>query len=221
MGIDDESYLALLNFIRREQLGDGQRMPPERDLSQRFGMSRSRLRGALARLETEGVLYRHVGRGTFVGSARNAHQEATARAASFTSPREVMEARLAIEPSLARLAAYKGTRADLERMDICLARGNSPDDIPTFRRWDMKLHQALTHAAGNALLDGIFRYIHTDQNHLWRKLGHLNLTPERIKKYTKQHRIIVEAIRDRDPDVAEAGMREHLESVRAHLFKSF
>lgn len=221
MSLDDDAYLTVLDFIRRNGLKEGHRIPPERDLAQKFGMSRNRLRAALARLEADGALNRHVGRGTFVGNGKQRREEATARAATFTSPREVMEARLAIEPSLARLAAYRATAHDVERMDICLARGNSPDDVPTFRRWDMKLHQALTHASGNSLLDGIFRYIHADRSHLWRRLGHLDLSAERIRSYVKQHRAIVEAIRERDPDAAESGMRQHLETVRANLFREF
>jgi DNA-binding FadR family transcriptional regulator len=224
MSLDERAYAEVANFIRCGGFAEGDRLPPERALAAKLGMTRSRVRLALARLETEGAVWRHIGKGTFVGAGRRESTDRTTHAAAFTSPREVMEARLALEPSLARLAAFRATAEDFERLDACLARGSSPDDVRAFRRWDMKLHQALTQAAGNALLNGVFRYIHSDRNrYLWGRLGDSALEEGkgRIKRYVQQHRAIVEAIRERDPDAAERAMRDHLETVRHHLFAGF
>ncbi len=222
MSFDDHAYTAVLTFIHDGGFREGDRLPPERDLAARLDLTRNRLRLALARLEIDGGIRRHIGKGTFVGAARTDHESANARAASFTSPREVMEARLALEPSLARLAAFRATAKDFERLDTCLARSNAPDDVAAFRRWDMKLHQAMTQAAGNALLEGLFHYIHSDQNrYLWGRLGDSVLDANRIMYYAQQHRAIIEAVRERDPEAAETAMRDHLETVRTHLFGGF
>lgn len=222
LSIDQRAYAKVLTFIRKGDFGEGDRLPPERELAAQLDMTRSRVRLALARLETDGVVRRHIGRGTFLAENEGGLDLESAQAASLTSPREVMEARLALEPSLVRLAAFRATERDFERLDTCLARGSSPSNVAAFRRWDMKLHQAITRAAGNVLLVDVFRFIHSDRNrYLWGRIGDLDLDENRIEKYIRQHRAIVEAIRERDADAAETAMREHLETVRAQLFGMF
>lgn len=224
MGLDEHAYACVLNFIRESSYGTGDRLPPERILADRLNLSRHRLRLALARMEAEGSVHRYIGKGTFIADGEHGSDTAPPQTANFTSPREVMEARLALEPSLARLAAFHATARDFQRLETCLERGNAPNDVAAFRRWDLKLHQAITHATSNTLLEGVFRYIHSDRNrYLWGRLGDSALEQDksRLAEYIKQHSAIVEAIRARDPDVAEATMRAHLDTVRQHLFGGF
>ncbi|HSM39403.1 MAG TPA: winged helix-turn-helix domain-containing protein, partial [Afifellaceae bacterium] len=59
---------AMRSFLADQKLSLNLRLPPERELCKHFGVSRSELRKALAVLESEGQIWRHVGRGTFIGS---------------------------------------------------------------------------------------------------------------------------------------------------------
>ncbi|MDH5557125.1 MAG: GntR family transcriptional regulator, partial [Alphaproteobacteria bacterium] len=81
------------------------RLPPERDLCEKFGVKRAVLRKSLAKLEADGHIWRHVGKGTFVGSPTSNLLDDISSIANRTNPSEVMQARLTVEPELARLAA--------------------------------------------------------------------------------------------------------------------
>ena len=87
----------------------GARLPPERQLAEELGVSRGTLRHALADLEAEGLIWRHVGRGTFIGNRPVDTVQDLSEVTRRTNPAGVMEARLSLEPELARLAALHAT----------------------------------------------------------------------------------------------------------------
>src|SRR4051812_49164925 len=95
------------------------RLPSEPRLVEALGVSRGRLRTMLKRLEDEGLIWRHVGKGTFVGP-RQVSPDDEDWSASI-SVDDVIAARLLLEPQLAARAAIHATPADLAAMDQCLA----------------------------------------------------------------------------------------------------
>ena len=108
------AYLA-----QNDYPADG-RLPPERKLCEELGVTRTSLRKALATLELEGQIWRHVGRGTFIGARPLEADSGIGAISSQTNPAEVMEARLAFEPQLSRLAALHATPADIESLALCI-----------------------------------------------------------------------------------------------------
>jgi DNA-binding GntR family transcriptional regulator len=91
----EQSALAVLrNFLAAEGPTLNERLPAERDLCLVLGLSRSRLRKGLAVLEAEGQVWRHVGRGTFVGPRPIPNLSDVELLTSLTSPTAVMEARM-------------------------------------------------------------------------------------------------------------------------------
>ena len=92
------------------------RLPAERELAVQLGLSRGALRGGFEVLEAEGKVWRHVGKGTFVGNRPLDDISIPSLVTSGTSPTEILEARLLIEPLLARLAAVRATEADLTHL---------------------------------------------------------------------------------------------------------
>jgi DNA-binding FadR family transcriptional regulator len=127
----------LRTWLARAHLVDG-RVPPERELAAELGLARSALRQALAALEAEGKLDRHVGRGTFlVGSPR---------ASGTTSPGETMQVRAMLEPSIIPLVIEAATRRDFERLEECLREGEAAPTFETFERWDGALHRRIVAA---------------------------------------------------------------------------
>jgi len=101
-------------------LAPGAKLPTERELAKRFSVPRNAVRKTLAQLEAEGSITRHVGRGTFLaGRAGGGNDDTPASSVAHTSPAELMEARLRIEPALAELIVTHATAAEPARPWNC------------------------------------------------------------------------------------------------------
>ena len=94
-------------------VSDSDRLPNERDLALKFGVSRHAVRKALERLEIEGQLWRHVGRGTFRGQRPNPATSDADVVIQHASLREIVETRKIIEPQIAALAAVRASAAQV------------------------------------------------------------------------------------------------------------
>ncbi|MBZ6078371.1 FCD domain-containing protein [Microvirga sp. WGZ8] len=197
-------------------------LPPERSLSQQMGVGRRALRRALEVLEAEGRIWRQQGKGTFIGS-RPPHAELDLDAfASGTNPLEIMEARLEIEPALARMAALRASNGDIERLHhLAQKTASSADgDMDSRELWDGAFHRAIAEAAGNSLLFVFFDIMNRiRQDSAWRKLREQARSRPGQRNYVNQHSRVVAAIAARDAETAEYAMREHLETVRESLLR--
>lgn len=201
--------------------GDGaapKRLPPERDLAKALGVSRGALRKALAGLEAEGLIWRHVGRGTFAGDRPVPTSLDLAAVTRGSGPADVMLARETLEPQLARLAAIHATGADLEAMQRCLAETRRATDWRTYEHWDERLHHRIAAAAGNLILIALFEGLNTVARTVtWgRKRRHAAGPPADHHSFADHERLVL-AIEDRDPPAAERAMRRHLATVRERL----
>lgn len=194
------------------------RLPTERGLATALGVKRSALRRALAVLEADGKIWRHVGRGTFTGMRPAADQSTLTLVARRTSPAEVMGVRLVIEPATAALAARHATAEQIEHMHACVRKSRMTTDVNTYELWDSHLHRTIAEAAGNALLLAVFNAVNAiRQENIWGSLKEATLTCERQAAYSRQHLAVVNAIGARDAPEAERRMRAHLETVRRDL----
>src|SRR5262249_13986476 len=147
------------------------RLPPERELAQTLGLTRTQLRTGMRQLESEGVIWRHVGRGTFFGPRPNESDAGPVRPISSINPRELMEARIRLEPQLARLAACFATADDVLRLERCLERAVAAPDPQLFQTFDADLHRVVAEASHNALLIDLFQSMNAVRHQvLW---GHL------------------------------------------------
>lgn len=210
----------LKSHLATQQYPLNQRLPPERALCTQLGVSRSLLRKALALLEAEGQVWRQVGRGTFVGTRPVSNLEALPSITNGTNPGEVMEARLLIEPELARLAALNARPAHIEDMAHCIRQTKAAREWRIYEHWDHKLHRAIAEATGNALLLSLFDALNAVRRAVvWGRLRTYRLTPDLDHHSFAEHDLILGAIVDRDLQGAAARMREHLESVRRHLLE--
>jgi DNA-binding FadR family transcriptional regulator len=197
------------------------RLPPERQLTEDLELSRSALREGLEVLEARGRIWRHVGRGTFVGNRPLDTPASLSVITSQTSPTEVLEVRLLIEPMLARLAGLRATDADIGHMEHLLERSEAARDPKTWELWDGRLHRMVAEAAHNRLLLSLFDAFNAMRSQkTWGQLRQTALTPERREIYCRHHRAYVSAIARRDPRRAEELMRRHIEAVRADLLEA-
>jgi DNA-binding FadR family transcriptional regulator len=211
--------LALLQaWLAATPLAEGARLPPERALAAAIGLGRGALRRALATLEAEGRVWRHVGRGTFLGPRPAAEAGALPALAGRLGPAGVLQARLVLEPALARAAALAGTA---EQIAVLPALCEAAERAPSWRHYaaqDAALHRAIATAAGNPLLLHLF-----DQAEAVRRSvmppAHHAATPGPAADHHSfaAHRAIVSAIAARDAAGAEQAMRAHLAALLGAL----
>jgi len=207
----------------------GTRLPTERELETSYGISRNTLRKSLKRLEAAGKITREVGRGAFVSSSPLPASSAPSLVegalllelpASLigSSPAEVMEVRLMLEPRAAELAASRASQSELQYLSTCLESAVDARDVADFEHWDAMLHRSIIEAARNDLLTHLYGMINSIRNQPeWAKLKERTVTAERRRGYQEQHLRIVSAIRERNAREAYETMRGHLLEVRSNL----
>lgn len=205
----------LLDSVAQGSIRPGGRLPTERELSQRFSVPRNTVRKALAQLEAEGSITRHVGCGTFLADTGGYPADSV----THTSPAELMEARMRLEPAMAELIVINATPADFERMEICLDRAEKGSTLDDFETWDAALHQALAAATHNRFVTRVFDMATAVRHQTeWGKLKDRVVTPERRLRYQSEHRSIVDALKARDADTAREAILAHLQHARRNLF---
>jgi DNA-binding FadR family transcriptional regulator len=211
----ERAEAELLQMIESGRFGVTGRLPPERELCAQLAISRSTLRRVLDMLEAKGKIWRHVGRGTFAGSRPVEAIRGLVAIGEATSPAELMELRLMIEPQIARLAAMRATRAEITYMQHCVTRSEAAADSKTYELWDGTLHHAIAKATRNSLIVSAFEAVN-QLRHLttWGRLRDRIVSPrERMLHWCRQHRAFVNAIANRDAGQAEHLARVHVEDV--------
>lgn len=196
--------------------GAGQ-LPPEPKLAAIVNVSRGRLRTLLKTLETEGVIWRHVGKGTFVGP--RVVDPASQGWSVGISLGEIMDARHLLEPAMAAQAAINAKPADITAMERCMSEMWEAKSYRQWKRLDERLHRLIAEATHNSLLLLLFDTLQTHgraglDGRLEEVFGH-DRAPDDT---TGQHQAIVSAIKAGNPDKADASMQEHLAHVRSRLF---
>jgi DNA-binding FadR family transcriptional regulator len=210
----DEVVRSLRKMLDSGNHPVGTRLPAERDLCENLKVSRTVLRTALARLEAEGRLWRNVGQGTFVGGRPVKTGNAIVLASALTSPAEVMEVRLAIEPQGAFHAAERATGEDITHMRHCLEKLDASSNDANYARWDSTFHRSIFEAAHNSLFLMLFDAVNDVRNqNSWSNVWDRMLSPNRLE-FSKQHLLIVDAIAARNPSMAAEAMKAHLNLVR-------
>lgn len=196
--------------------GEGQMLPSEREISETSGLSRSSVRDALKILELEGLLTTRTGRhgGSIVCTptretiVRSVHLFISSRGSAL---RTLLEARSAIEPSAARLAAMHRTEQDIERIRAAhLALEADIDDLDKYIQHNLDWHLAVIRASHNDLLIAFMESI-SSPVHSATDLEDLN--PLTIRKtVAAAHAKVMSAIVAGDPEAAERRMRRHVDA---------
>ncbi len=195
---------------------DDERLPAERDLAKHFAAARGTVREALRRLEEMNLVTRRIGSGTFVTGRRSPDEPGIA---DKTSPIELIDVRLAVEPQMVRMAVAHATARDLERMEQALRRLEScGQDRELFSRGDEEFHLALAASTHNPLMIWLYRQINEIRSHAqWDRMKEKILTGDRIAEYNRQHRALFAALAGRDMQAALEIMSAHLGTARRDL----
>ncbi|MCQ4162392.1 FCD domain-containing protein [Roseomonas sp. GC11] len=213
---DSAPVLTLLQaYLATLALPASGRLPPERQMAGALGVSRAELRKALAVLEAEGQLWRHVGKGTFLGPRPMAAIQDAAQRAQAVTEADLRGARLALEPQLAALAARHATPAHLAEMRQAMAASRQPGlSWRAYEGQDARLHRAIALAAGNPLLLHLFDELATIRRvQTWNRARPQAQGPSPDHPSFPEHEAIVAAIAAAAPDEAAARMTEHVAAV--------
>lgn len=206
-------------LIRGGHFNVGDRLPSERQLSTWFGVSRPTVRVALTQLESRGLVVTRSGSGTFVTERE---QPTTVDLEENESPSEVLEARLALEVAVARLAARRA-QSDPERLDRvrltveALERIADPTGVPI--AIDVDFHRAVAELTGNDYLARLLEPVWETMDHaLLAALLRRTWSADDTRRTAVEHRAIYEALRVGDAELAAFAMERHLRSLVASMF---
>jgi len=196
------------------------RLPPERELAEAVGLTRARLRGALKKLVDEEMIWREVGSGTYVGqrpligTGNN-----TAEIWELTNPGEVMEARLLLEPELARLAAFRARGENILELQTCMQKMSAAGSRNDWHHWDRRFHRAIGRAANNTLLLVLLETVQRNMDRgIWGELSEKLDRTSGTEGSMQDHLSIFNPIKSRNPEAAFDAMRKHLLRVQRIYF---
>jgi len=209
----EEVMVRLAGLLQQGRLKPGDRLPSERALAQRIGVSRATIREALRAMQLKGLIVSRRGAGSFIAGGR---PEDLADALHHLALQDIFELRLLIEPSIAALAAERATRQDLLRLESILQQQER--ELKEKRMagvTDAAFHSALAEATHNrALLQigaTLMKVISPSRNESLQ-------TQERARLSLASHRRIVGAIQAGDSAEARHAMEEHIRSIDPKLF---
>lgn len=209
----EEVVERLREMIHNGELTAGDRLPPERDLAKLLGVSRPTLRAGIRSLATVGILQSRQGAGTFVAERDESPTldgsplKMLSALHGFTSD-EMFEARLALEMSVAALAATRSTSEQMTLMaEQITGMYASLDDPGQYLVHDMKFHQTIAAASGNRILTSLMNMVATILFDARSKTVHRALD---LKESAEQHHNIYRAMRERNPEAARQAMHDHL-----------
>ncbi len=219
------AYESILSHLHQQVedgvLRPGDKLPSERKLAERFGIGRSSVRDALRILEVRGIVKPRQGGGTIVqafSSDALVAELAGALVRKRALVQELMEVRCMIEPPLAARAAAHASAGQIEHLEEILRRqGDKVRRGAMAVEEDSRFHSEIARAAGNrvmlAVLDTLVGLLTETRRRFLQD-------DERAHASLAGHRLVLRAIRRREPSAAEAAMRKHIRAVEAIILKT-
>lgn len=216
---------GILAAIGTGSLAPGDRLPNERLLAEICRTSRNSVRDALLVLEVSGVLEVRPGSGCYVTDLRPARRR-NSSALMDSVPHELLEARLAIEPAVARSAARRREPTAIEQLrtliDDCEAEGlrEGVDDLGPWLRLSHEFHARLASNCGNSIFaDLTLQLVDLAAHPLWQLVNAMHVRePTARAEQIAEHREILDAVERGDEDAAAEAMVYHLGDLEANIF---
>ena len=204
----EETVERLGTAIRLGLLPPKSKLPPERDLAEQLGISRSTLRDAISALTSSGhlIAVRGRGGGTFVSEDPPL---ATAEEVELGSGhwREVLDLRIAVECGAGILAADRRTTGDLERLRVQIEAMREAEDFADYRRADVLFHLGIAEAAHSPRLLSAMTEVQGEMTEL---IAHIAHPPDVLAHANEQHAKIVAALDAQAAAAVVQYLRDHL-----------
>jgi GntR family transcriptional regulator, transcriptional repressor for pyruvate dehydrogenase complex len=216
----DRAYAGIVELINDDGLQVGDRLPSESGLAERFGVSRTIVREALARLSSDGITEARRGAGSFVKSRPSDRLSAYMPWTEMPTTMGSYEVRLVLEAEAARLAAQRRSAEAMADIEDALERLRQAlmSNAPAHEE-DLSFHRRIAEATSNEAFVRAFNSLALDLDRVMRAGVDISRSrpPEVIGAMMREHEMVVEAIRAQDPEGAALAMRWHLWEGRKRL----
>lgn len=219
MAVTDEAIEKIKAMIVAGELAPGDRLPPEKELSVRLGLSRNSMREAVKALEVIRVLDVRRGDGTYVTSLE---PRLLLEAISFVvdmhdddSMLEIFAVRRMLESQATGLAATFGTEAAIASLTAEVNAIDAQVSIEALVEHDIRFHREIVAMSGNSYLSSLIEHLssQTVRARVWRGLTEGGA----VERTLSEHRAIAEAISQRDPVLATSLTTAHIAGVERWL----
>ncbi|MEG9482564.1 FCD domain-containing protein [Mannheimia sp. HC-2023] len=200
----------------------GDKLPTEREISERFDVSRTIVREAMVMLEVEKLIEVKKGSGVYVIKIPELNQDESSVELRDVGPFELLQARQLLESSIAEFAAQQATKQDIQVLRNILEREKKlllekMDDYSA----DKEFHLALAMITGNDVLvqlqEQLWKYRFNSA--MWTQLHTRILQHDHHHLWIQDHENILNAIQRKNPALARRAMWQHLENVKTKLFE--
>ncbi|MEE1673646.1 FCD domain-containing protein [Agarivorans aestuarii] len=203
----------------------GERLPSERELSERFETSRATIREAVIMLELKGLVVVRQGAGIYFIDSPEKVNKRTILPKSDVGPFELLQARQIIESSIAGFAATQIKFNELRELKKVLQLQESEinGDSEKFESLDQQFHSLIAESTQNRVLINqavdMWSTVRTT-NPLWNELNHQFLHEERLQSmWINDHKRILLALQKRSPEDAKQAVWQHIENSKQELLK--
>jgi GntR family transcriptional repressor for pyruvate dehydrogenase complex len=219
MAVTDEAILKIKEMIISGEFGPGDRLPPEKELSEALGLSRSSMREAIKALEVIRVLDVRRGDGTYVTSLEpRLLLEAMSFVVDLHADSSILEffaVRRILEPAAVALAAARMSPTTLADLRAQLDSVDTTTTVDELIEHDLAFHSAIVAEAGNAYLASLIESLssHTVRARMWRALTQRNA----VDRTLAEHRAILDALERGDAELAQALTTVHISGVEQWL----
>ncbi|MFD1696262.1 FCD domain-containing protein [Roseibium aestuarii] len=207
----------LRQLIRARGMKQGERLMAERQVSEELGVSRSLVREALIMLEIEGLVEVRQGSGVYL---RSSPDDKAPPLRDDIGPFELLQARQLLESNIAAFAAEMVTKNDIVRMKEALdvERRGIETGNPDYSGDEM-FHRLIAEATQNSVLVDMVQELWNkrEQSSMWARLHERIFDGDYRKAWLDDHRAILLALQNKDPQAARRAMWQHLENVRETL----
>jgi GntR family transcriptional repressor for pyruvate dehydrogenase complex len=222
VAVTDEAILKIKEMLLGGELRPGDRLPPEKELSEKLGLSRNSLREAVKALELIRVLDVRRGDGTYVTSLEprllleamsfvvDLHQDA--------SVLDLFEVRRILEPAAAAMAARRVTDDDIAALNALLTEVGRDTSVEDLVAHDVKFHGFINELSGNSYLSSILDSLSSStlRARIWRGLTEQNS----VSRTLAEHQAIVDALAAGDVDLVRSCVVVHISGVERWLEKA-
>ncbi|MHA7177196.1 FadR/GntR family transcriptional regulator [Arthrobacter sp. Sr24] len=219
MAVTDEAITKIKDMIISGELSAGDRLPPEKELSEKLGLSRSSLREAVKALEIIRVLDVRRGDGTYVTSLE---PKLLTEAMTFIvdlhqdkSILDIFEVRRILEPAAAAMAATRISADQIAALRATMENIDDSTSVESLVDHDLIFHELITAAADNAYLASVLDALSssTVRARIWR-----GLTQDKaVDRTLAEHSAIIEALERGDADLAKSLLTVHISGVEHWL----
>jgi len=212
VALTDQAITKIKDLIVDGEFGPGAKLPKEKELAERLGLSRNSLREAVRALTLVGVLEPRQGDGTYVTSLE---PDLLLAGTSFVSDLltgptilELYQVRRILEPAATALAATRLTEDDLAALEECLRRMDEAETTQSFIDTDVEFHRIIVTASGNATLASLIQNLSggTMRARIWRAIAEQGS----VESTRAKHHDIFNALKARDAELAAATDLIHL-----------